>query len=141
MCGRIHFVDPKVAAAVLVEHEGRILLCRRAVVPEQGLWTLPAGFVEADEDPRLAAERECLEETALKVRAGEVIDVIGGREHPRGASIVIVYRAELLGGELHAADDVDEARFFAPDVLPALAFSATRRAVSVWKRGAQPPPV
>ena len=132
-CGRVHFIDPKVAAAVLVEHQGRILLCRRAVMPEQGRWTLPAGFVEADEDPRLAAERECLEETALMVRAGELLDVIGGREHPRGASIVIVYGAGLLGGELQAADDVDEVRFFGPDELPRLAFAATRRVVSAWQ--------
>ena len=132
-CGRIHFVDPKVAAAVLVEERGRILLCRRGVAPEQGRWTLPAGFIDADEDPRRAAERECLEETALTVRAGPLLDVIGGREHPRGASIVIVYQAELLGGELHAGDDVDEAGFFGADEVPLLAFAATRQVVTAWQ--------
>jgi ADP-ribose pyrophosphatase YjhB (NUDIX family) len=137
-CGRIHFVDPKVAAAVLVEHQGKILLCRRGMEPAQGSWTLPAGFVDADEDPRRAAERECLEETALTVRAGAVLEVIGGREHPRGASIVIVYQAELIGGEPHAGDDVDQVGFFAADALPALAFAATRQVVGAWRQRAAP---
>ncbi len=103
-------------------------------MPEQGRWTLPAGFVDADEDPRRAAERECLEETGLTVCAQGVVDVIAGREHPHGASIVIVYRAVLLEGDLRPADDVDEARFFGPQEIPPLAFAATRDVVSAWQQ-------
>lgn len=126
-CGWIHFVDPKVAAAVLVEQEGKILLVRRANSPQRGLWTLPAGFVDAGEDPARAAERECAEETGLTVRVSGLIDVIAGQEHERGAHILIVYRADILEGELHAEDDVDRVAFFGRTELPSLAFSSTRR--------------
>lgn len=125
-CGWIYFADPKVAAAILLEQDGRVLLVRRTNEPYRGFWTLPAGFVDADEDPRQAAERECLEETGLIVRATAVLDVIAGREHPRGADFVIVYRGEVLSGELRAGDDADETGWFLREDLPQLAFKATR---------------
>jgi 8-oxo-dGTP diphosphatase len=128
-CGRVHFSDPKVAAAVLVEQDGRVLLVRRINIPQQGKWTLPAGFVEADEDPEQAAVRECLEETGLHVHITDLLDVLYGLEHPRGASIVILYRGEVLGGSLSPKDDADAVGFFEPDELPPLAFEATRKAV------------
>jgi 8-oxo-dGTP diphosphatase len=124
-CGWIHFSDPKVAAAILLEQDGRVLLVRRVNEPFRGRWTLPAGFVDSGEDPARAAERECLEETGLTVRATIVLDVIAGREHPRGADFVIVYRGEVLSGELQAADDADQARWFTRNDLPSLAFRAT----------------
>ena len=136
-CGQIVFRDLKVAAGVLVEHEGQVLLVRRAVGPRQGLWSFPAGFVEFDEDPAEAAVRECREETGLEVEVTGLLDVIAGREHERGADIVIVYCARLAGGELRAADDVDGVGFFAPDALPPLAFRATRIALDRW-RDSQP---
>jgi 8-oxo-dGTP diphosphatase len=126
-CGWIYFADPKVAAAILVEQNGRVLLVRRANEPFRGLWTLPAGFVDAGEDPALAAERECLEETGLTVRAKQVLDIISGREHPRGADFIIVYLGEVLGGELLAADDADLADWFERSALPPLAFRATQK--------------
>ena len=128
-CGRVHFSDPKVAAAVLVEQDGQVLMVRRINVPQQGKWTSPAGFVEADEDPEQAAVRECLEETGLHVRIIGLLDVLFGLEHPRGASIVILYRGEVLGGSLSPKDDADAVGFFEPDELPPLAFEATRKAV------------
>lgn len=131
-CGRIHFQDPKVAASALVEEGGKILLVKRVMTPMRGTWTLPAGFVEADEDPRAAAAREVLEETGLQVEIGELFDVIYGREHKRGASIVIVYRAVVVGGTLQAQDDAEEAYFFAPDEIPELGFEATKRVVEWW---------
>lgn len=125
-CGWVFFPDPKVAVAVLVMQNDQVLLVRRANNPMRGLWTLPAGFMDAGEDPRQAAERECLEETGLTVRAGELIDVIYGLEHSRGAHLVIFYRAELLDGELHAKDDVDSAAFYSLYELPPLAFKTTQ---------------
>jgi ADP-ribose pyrophosphatase YjhB (NUDIX family) len=126
-CGRVHFYDPRVAAVVLVEEEGRVMLVRRVNVPGQGKWTLPGGFVDQGEDPKLAAERECLEETGLQVRITDLIDVIYGVEHPRGASIVIAYRGELVGGQAVAGDDADLVGFFPRNDLPTLAFESTRR--------------
>ena len=126
-CGWIYFIDPKVAAAILVEHEGRVLLVRRVNEPFRGLWTLPAGFVNGGEDPAQAAARECLEETGLIVRILSVFDVIAGREHERGADFIIVYNAEVTGGDLSPADDADAADWFSYDELPPLAFSATKK--------------
>jgi ADP-ribose pyrophosphatase YjhB (NUDIX family) len=126
-CNWIHFVDPKVAAAVLVEKEGRVLLVRRVYEPFRGLWTLPAGFINGGEDPAEAAARECLEETGLSVRVTRVFDVIAGKEHERGADFIIVYYAEIVSGELLAADDADAAEWFARDNLPPLAFNATQK--------------
>lgn len=132
-CGWIHFDDPKVAAAILIEQGGRVLLVRRVNEPFRGKWTLPAGFVDANEDPARAAERECLEETGLVVRATGVLDVIAGREHPRGADFVIVYRGELVSGDLRAADDADLAEWFDRSELPALAFRATEAVLGSTK--------
>ena len=126
-CGWIYFANPKVAAAVLVEQNGCVLLIRRANDPFRGLWTLPAGFVDAGEDPARAAERECLEETGLSVRVTAVMDVIAGLEHPRGANMTIFYRAKTLSGHLTAHDDSDQAAFFSLGDLPPLAFEATKR--------------
>ena len=126
-CGWIHFVDPKVAAAVLVVQDGRVLLVRRVNEPFRGMWTLPAGFVNGGEDPAEAAQRECLEETGLSVRVTRVYDIVSGREHPRGADFVIVYQAEITGGDMKAEDDADAVEWFDKDHLPRLAFLATQK--------------
>jgi ADP-ribose pyrophosphatase YjhB (NUDIX family) len=129
-CKWIHFVDPKVAAAVLIEQDGRVLLVRRAGEPFRGLWTLPAGFINGGEDPAEAAARECLEETGLSVHINGILDIISGKEHPRGADFIIVYHAEVTGGQLHPDDDADAAEWFVRENLPPLAFRATQIVLS-----------
>jgi 8-oxo-dGTP diphosphatase len=131
-CDRPYFQDPKVAAAVLVEKEGKALLIKRANVPERGKWTLPAGFVDAGEDPRQAASRECLEETGLRVRIVSLLDLYYGKEHERGADIVILYQGMIEGGALKAGDDAQDVRFFGKTEIPPLAFDATRKAINTW---------
>lgn len=133
-CGWIYFADPKVAAAVLVEQGGRVLLVRRVNEPFRGLWTLPAGFVDAQEDPARAAARECEEETGLTVRVTRVLDVIAGREHERGADFVIVYAAQVESGILTAGDDADDVQWFDLLRLPPLAFKATRMVLEERRR-------
>ncbi|HEY3311032.1 MAG TPA: NUDIX domain-containing protein [Anaerolineales bacterium] len=124
-CGWLFFADPKVAVAVLVEREGRILLVQRANEPHRGLWTLPAGFVNAGEDPAAAAARECLEETGLSVEITGLLDIVSGREHARGSDFVIFYRGRAARGELLAGDDAASAGWFERDKLPDLAFKST----------------
>ncbi|CAA9318061.1 MAG: hypothetical protein AVDCRST_MAG07-1604 [uncultured Frankineae bacterium] len=127
-CGRTHFRDPKVGVGVVVhDAHGRLLLVRRGVGPGKGLWALPAGFVDADEDPRLAAARETREETGLQVEVGAVVDVYP-TPGPSGASFFLAFRARVVGGELAAADDALDAAFFGLDELPELAFESTRDA-------------
>ncbi len=130
-CEWIHFDDPKVAAAVLIEQDGRVLLVRRSNEPFRGLWTLPAGFVDAGEDPARAAERECLEETGLSVRAKRVLDIVAGQEHERGADFVIAYQGEILSGSPSPGDDADAVQWFARENLPPLAFTATRKILAL----------
>ena len=137
-CDRIIFRDLKVAAGVLVVQGGEVLLVRRRMNPRQGTWTIPAGFVDFDEDPAEAAVRECREETGLEVEITDLLDVVTGREHTRRAgvdaatSIVIIYRARLVRGEPQAGDDVDQVAFFALDDLPPLAFRTTQLALDKW---------
>jgi ADP-ribose pyrophosphatase YjhB (NUDIX family) len=109
----------------LIVHDGKILLARRVNTPFRGKWTLPAGFVDAGEDPAEAAERECLEETGLVVKITRLLDVLSGQEHPKGAHIFIIYRAEVLSGQLNPGDDADRVAFFSPRELPPLAFNTT----------------
>jgi ADP-ribose pyrophosphatase YjhB (NUDIX family) len=131
-CDRIVFREHKVAAGVIVERDGEVLLVRRRLNPRRGLWSFPAGFVDHDELPAEAAMRECLEETGLEIEIIDLLDVIGGEGHG-DADIVIVYRARMVGGRLQAADDVDRVAFFAPDAVPPLAFRATREAIDKWR--------
>jgi ADP-ribose pyrophosphatase YjhB (NUDIX family) len=108
-------------------------MVRRAYNPQRGRWSLPAGFIDADEDPMRAVERECLEETGLPIHVTGLLDVFHGQEHPRGAHILIVYKAELLDEEHRATpmilpgDDVDQVDFFPLDALPPLAFATTKK--------------
>ncbi len=137
-CDYVLFRDPKVAAAALILQDRRVLLVRRVNVPQEGLWSLPAGFVDAGEDPAEAAARECREECGIRVRITGLEDVVFGQEHPRGAHIVIVYRGEMEAGDLHPGDDADAVDFFPLDELPPLAFAATRRVVERFKASHDP---
>jgi 8-oxo-dGTP diphosphatase len=124
-CDWIFFSNPRVAVGVLIEKDGKVLLVRRAVNPQKGRWTFPAGFVDAGEHPMSAAERECLEETGLQVRITNLIDVVAEQAHPRGAHIIIFYQAEILDGQPNPGDDVDSVDFFHREQLPPLAFPST----------------
>ncbi len=126
-CGWVHYEDPKVAAGALILRGGEVLLVRRTMEPYILQWSIPAGFVNAYEDPQAAAVRECLEETGLEVKLDSLFDVLYGREHPRGADIFLVYRAEVVSGILAPADDADQAAWFPIDDLPPLAFETTRK--------------
>lgn len=132
-CGWIYFADPKVAVAVLITRNQEVLLGRRVNEPGRGLWTLPAGFVDAGEDPREAARRECWEETGLAVEIRELLDVLYGQEHERGAHILIVYEAQIIGGDLKASDDIDAVAFFNLTHLPPLAFTTTQTILQKWQ--------
>jgi len=124
-CDRVVFQHPKVAAGVVVIRNRQVLLVRRTVRPAQGLWSLPAGFVEYDEDPADAAARECLEETGLEVKITGLLDIISRDDKRHGASIFIVYRAEARSGTLRPGDDADKVAFFCRDEIPPLAFETT----------------
>lgn len=129
-CDYIHFVEPKVGVGVMVVEDGGLLLVKRAKIPEKGKWSLPAGYVDVGEDPADTAIREAREETNLEVTISELIDVYHNPPGGGGASVFILYRASVSGGELKAGDDASDAAFFPLDQeLPELAFASTHDAV------------
>jgi ADP-ribose pyrophosphatase YjhB (NUDIX family) len=128
-CGYVHFTDPKVGVGVLVVEEGKVLLVRRAVDPELGKWSIPAGYLDRGEDPRMTAVREAREETGLEVAVDGLVDVYYNPPEQGGASIFILYSASLVGGEMQAGDDADEVGFFGTEELPELAFASTGSAI------------
>jgi len=126
-CKWIYFPDPKVAALVLIKYDDQVLLVQRRFEPHKGLWTLPSGFVDAGEDPLLTAKRESLEETGLVIHDINLLDVIYSQEYPHGASILILYQAQVQSGLLKPGDDAGQAAYFDIHHLPQLAFSSTKQ--------------
>lgn len=130
-CGFIHFQNPKVAVAVLVTDQDRVLLVKRAVVPQIGFWSLPAGFMDFDELPQAAAGREVEEETGVRIEITELLEIF---PMPQGGGIVITYAARPVSdGAVRPGDDVSDAAWFAPAAIPAdLAFESTRTVLAQW---------
>ena len=91
-CGEIHYQNPKLVVGTIPEHAGRILLCRRAIEPRYGYWTLPAGFMENDETTVQAAARETQEEAGANIEMGEPFTLISV---PRVNQVHLYYRARL----------------------------------------------
>lgn len=134
-CGWVHYPHLKVGAGVLIEQDGKILLVRRAHNPWKGAWNLPAGYVEIDEPPEHAAAREAKEETGLEVRILGIVDARFFNDDPRGNGLLLLYRAEVVGGELRTGDETAELRFFAPDEIPAeLAGGAHDVLIRAWQQ-------
>ncbi len=75
-CAAIHYTNPKIVVGCVPEWQGRILLCRRAIEPRLGFWTMPAGFMENGETARAGAARETFEESQSEVEVGSLISVI-----------------------------------------------------------------
>ena len=75
-CGTIHYQNPRIIAGCVPDHEGRILLCRRAIEPRLGYWTFPAGFMENRETVQQAAARESLEEAQAHVQIGSLLAIV-----------------------------------------------------------------
>jgi 8-oxo-dGTP diphosphatase len=131
-CDWVYFPDPKVAVAILIKKDDQVLFVQRRYDPQAGHWTLPSGFVDAGEDPKVAAQRECLEETGLEIHDLHLLDVIYGLEHSRGASILIVYQAQVQSGELKPGDDARQVAYFHIHHLPPLAFASTQQILDMY---------
>jgi 8-oxo-dGTP diphosphatase len=140
-CGFIHFVDPKVGAAMLAERDGQVVLVRRAVAPSVGSWCLPAGFVEYGESPADTAVRECLEETGLHTQIAELLHVDQYTDDPRGSGVIVFYRGQVVGGRMEPGDDADQVRLFGPCDLPEdIAFPSNRHVLIRWQHARLPLP-
>lgn len=131
-CGYVHYVNPVPGVGMLIEMDGGLVLIKRGNPPHQHEWTLPGGFVEADESAEEAAIREAEEETGLKVEITELAAVNSFPEGPPTSGIMIFFRMRPVGGELRAGDDAVDVRVFQPDDLPLLPFRTHREMVSEW---------
>ena len=114
-CQSIHYQNPRIVAGCIPEWEDRILLCRRAIAPQYGLWTLPAGFMENGETIEQAAIRETREEAEADVELTSLYSVFS---IPHISQVYIIYRACLVTSDFKAGLESLEVQLFRPDDIP-----------------------
>jgi ADP-ribose pyrophosphatase YjhB (NUDIX family) len=142
-CAQDGFVlwhDPKVMTAVVVEVEGGIVFGRRAIEPGYGLWCLPGGFVNDDEEPALAAARECLEEVCAGVEMTGLIGVYHISKRDAPSMIGIAYRARLVDGRVPSpGTEMLEVRVFPIASPPPLAFPSHQNVLAEFLKSRATP--
>jgi ADP-ribose pyrophosphatase YjhB (NUDIX family) len=114
-CGTIHYQNPKIVAGCLPVWEDKVLLCRRAIEPRCGLWTLPAGFMEKGETTLEAAMRETLEEARAKVEIDGLCTLFN---LPHIDQVYVLYRGRLLDLDYAPGEETLEARLFSEAEIP-----------------------
>jgi 8-oxo-dGTP diphosphatase len=121
----VQFRNPSPGVVVLIEKDGQVLLGRRSGSYGAGKWGLPQGFIEFDEDFLTGAIREVKEEMGLDVEVRSIISVASNFLSPRLHTLAIVLLARVVGGELCAADDLEDVAWFSlSGPLPEMAFEA-----------------
>ncbi|MCA8902992.1 MAG: NUDIX domain-containing protein [Hyphomonas sp.] len=145
-CRFIDYVNPKIVAGSVVTKDGKILLCKRAIDPRKGYWTLPAGFMEEGESVEEAAQREAMEEACAEIRIDQLLAVYSV---PRIAQVQIMFRAELMsdiaaGPEslevgLYDWKDIPWSELAFPTVVWALTQYAATRHLAAFPPFANPP--
>ena len=91
-CGTIHYENPRIIAGCVIEVDTRILMCKRAIEPRHGFWTIPAGFMENGESVQQAAAREAMEEALAHVQIGSLLAIVSVL---RAHQVHIMFRARL----------------------------------------------
>ena len=144
-CGFVDYVNPKiVAGAVAQSDDGRILMCKRAIEPRKGFWTLPAGFMEEGESVADAARREAREEARADL---ELIDLLAVYSVPRISQVQMFFRARLADPAVSAGPESEAVALYDWADIPFddLAFPSVRWALEDWRarqgRTGDPPAV
>ena len=114
-CGFVFYLDPKVAACAICIVDGGIVLLRRGIQPQFGKWVFPGGFVDRGESLPQAAVRETFEEVGLRVSVTGVVDIYS---YPGEDVVVVVYAADVIGGELQVGDEAEDVTAFPPEQIP-----------------------
>lgn len=114
-CGFIHYDNPKIVVGAVCLHEDRILLCRRAIPPRIGYWTLPAGYLELNESTEAGAAREAFEEATARIEIERLLAVYN---IPRISQVQLIYRARLLSPEVAAGEESQEVALFRWEDIP-----------------------
>ena len=130
-CGTVHYVNPKIVAGCIPVYEEKILLCKRAIEPRKGYWTLPGGFMEMDETSLDAAIRETREEANTRV---EVIELYNVFNLPHVNQVYMMYRARLLDMDFSPGEETLETTLFTEQDVPwdRLAFSTIRQTLKFY---------
>ena len=114
-CGTIHYENPRVVVGCVPEHEGRILICKRAIEPRRGFWTIPAGFWENNETLQEGAARESQEEALAQVEIGSLLTVASVLH---AHQVHIFFRATLRKPEFGAGPESLEVKLVRPEDIP-----------------------
>ncbi|MBC8129538.1 MAG: NUDIX hydrolase [Rhizobiaceae bacterium] len=114
-CGFVAYENPKIVVGSVVRHEGKILLCRRAIAPREGFWTIPAGYMELGETPEEGARREAFEEARAKLSIERLLAIYAV---PRISQVQLIYRATLAEPGIAAGPESLEVGFFAASDIP-----------------------
>ena len=114
-CGTIHYRNPLMVVGTIPEWEDRILLCRRAIEPRHGMWTLPAGFMELGETTAQAALRETMEEATAHIELGEMFTLLSV---PHVDQVHIFYRAKLRDRAFAPGAETLEVALFGESEIP-----------------------
>lgn len=127
-CGHIHYSNPKIIVGSVVVHDNRILLCRRAIEPRIGLWTLPAGFLEEHETPEEGARREAREEACADIALDALLAVYTVAHI---SQIHLMYRGRLAHPHFAPGPESLEVKLFEWDAIPwnELAFPSVKWAL------------
>jgi ADP-ribose pyrophosphatase YjhB (NUDIX family) len=115
VCGNIQYQNPKIVVGCLPVYGDRILMCKRAIEPRYGLWTLPAGFMENEESASQGAAREALEEANAHV---EIEDLYTVYSIPHISQVYMMFRARLVDLDFSAGPESLEVRLFHEDEIP-----------------------
>lgn len=131
LCHWVHYDNPKVVVGCIPEWQGRVLLCRRAIEPRLGYWTLPAGFLEHGETSAEAAAREAMEEANIRV---EISDLFAMFDIPRIGQLYLMFRAKLLSPEHHPGRESLEVALFSEEEIPwgDIAFPSIERTLVLY---------
>jgi ADP-ribose pyrophosphatase YjhB (NUDIX family) len=114
-CNTVHYLNPKIVAGCILEWQGRVLLCRRAIEPRYGFWTLPAGFMENGESALAAAAREALEEAHA---VGENLRLYGLYSLTHVNQVYLMFRGQLKDGYASAGSESLDVRLYAEKDIP-----------------------
>jgi len=130
-CGIVHYQNPLLVVGTIPEHEGRVLLCRRAIEPRYGYWTLPAGFMENDETAGAGAERETREEAGARI---ELLAPFSMVSVPRVNQVHFFFRARLLDLRFEPGEETLEVALYEEAAVPwkDLAFRTVALTLQLW---------
>jgi ADP-ribose pyrophosphatase YjhB (NUDIX family) len=114
-CGYVAYVNPKIVAGAVCTLEDRVLLCRRAIEPRRGFWTIPAGYMETGETVEECVRREAMEEAGARIEPRALLGIYNVREI---SQVHLLYKARLLSPDVEAGEESLEVRLFRWEDVP-----------------------